>query len=452
MGQWRQNPRVKAPVPSTTPAGPAYQNPITAAENGGQDWNTYAHGLANNAQNYSQSNPFTTQANDYNNALLHGATATSNNPFMQALQGDLQGVNMNEANGMLRDFIGGVTPGGNGGQPAGPSFSGVVAGPNGSVGSGGAAFGSSSHSGGQPPDTVGGQNSFFAQHMRDLFDPSRLDPAHDPTMQPYLDSLKRNSNDALNQSLQGVASHAEGTGMYGSGLYQAMDSQARLKSGQALDDSIAQALMGARTEALNNQMGGLGLMNTRDIAAMNDATQRYGIDASSASSGAGYAAQAADAAKSRQLQAIGMMLQGSQFGLGLKNDLAGTLQTGQNNALNSGLGYANLGMAGYNTGINAGQLGLSGLQLGAQTDLQQQQVHNARTNANRSYGLALQNNEQNALDSYLGLLTGIGGMGGNTTQTNTGSGQYDPNTPPSWLSALMAGSGGYNSYGQKTGG
>ena len=86
--------------------------------------------------------------------------------------------------------------------------------------------------------------------------------------------------------------------------------------------------------------------------------------------------------------------------------------------------------------INKGQLGVARGQLGL-----------AKSEAGFQRKMALQAAQQNALDSYVDILRGIGGLGGTTVETTPGV--YSPSMDP-WAAALMGAGGGWmESYGQK---
>jgi len=130
------------------------------------------------------------------------------------------------------------------------------------------------------------------------------------------------------------------------------------------------------------------------------------------------------------------MMQGGQFGLGLMGDMANTMNSNQLGVLNAGLGYGQLGQQGYQNAAQMGQLGLGGLQLGAGigTDImhlnsaEAQAAANARAEEARwnwQRQMEEQQAQQDALNSYLNILMGVGGMG--YDQTSTSPGQYvDP--------------------------
>lgn len=419
-------------------------------------WNRWAQDAANQARDYGQNNPYSQSAEGYIGRQLQEGGNMGDNPWMSGLYEDLQGVNQNEANTYLRDYLGPNSstqtnnrPGGGGGAWDGGNGTTPIWTGNPTGGSGGwnNSGSSSSHGwngaggGGNVPDTVGNSDSYFAQRSKELFDPARLDPANDPTMQPYIEAMRRENERNLLSSLQDMNNNAEAGGRFGGGLYQAMNEQTRGRALETLNNSIAQSMMGAREAALGRQMQGLQDINQRDIAAMNDATQRYGIDTQASSAAAGSAAAAADAAAARKLQAIGMLQQGAQFGMGMRGDMAQLMSQNQLGALNAGQGYAGLGLQGINTGINAGQLGVGAMQGVGNYNIGSRNAANAGAQVRLQGQMNQFNMQQGALNNYLNILGTIGGLGGSGGGTSDPTNYQSGGMPP-WVAALGAGLSG----------
>lgn len=416
---------------------------------GAGQWNTDAHGISQDAINYGQNNPFSQSASQYQQDIL-GGNPIGNNPFMQTIHGVTSGLDPSSMLSQLEHYgqTGQASGGSSGGSGSGSSGQrqntfqtftrpkGVKPGSKGSgsnpqpgpQGGGGA--------GGRVPDTVGGQNTFFAQQMRDLFDPKHLDPANDPTLQPVIDAMQREGSEDYLHNLEGLNSQLEGQGRYGGGLYQAMIGQQTEEQQEAISQAIAAQYMGAYQAQQGRRMEGLGMTNTRDISAMNDITQRYGIDSAASSARSSAAMAAREAAEGRKLQAMGMNMNAQLGLLGLAGQMGSTLQQGQSDAMATGVGYGNLGMSGYNTGINAGNLGMSALQYQGQVGQgmanmgqnQQNAANAAAAQAERDrYNRGQQElaNQQDAMNDYLNILMGIGGMGGDTYTQDPG-GNFAP--------------------------
>ncbi len=430
----------KAPADPNAPLPPRTStNPTDIAKNllhDYNDWNTAGKDIGQQAINYGQNNPYSQDAQGYIHDALSGGMG--NNPWMGNLWNNVSDVNMDESFDYLRDFLG-PAGGGTGGSPSDRATMARLARGGTSYQQSNAGGGGGMVGGGMVPDTVGQRDSFFAEQAKKFFDPSRLDPANDPTLQPYIEAMRKENAQNLYASLQDLSARAEGAGAYGSGLYRAMDSAAREQGMESMDQAIAQAMMGSRGQSLEAQQNILGLTNNRDIAEMQNWTQRYGIDQAAASAGAGAGAAAADAAEGRRLQAISMMMQGSQYGLGMQGNMAELMSQNQLGALQAGLGYGQLGMEGYNTALNGGQLGLGSLngQFNVGQGLWQMDQANKNNNFRRMQWQDQQ--QQNALDSYLQILQGIGGMGSDGSQTNPG--QYYPGGPDPWAAGISAGGG-----------
>lgn len=402
---------------------------------------------------FAENNPDANSARNWINDML-GNAGMGSNPWSADLYRDIGDQTPLDSLDWLRQYIGGAgTSGPGGGANRGGANVRYGYAPN----SSGYHAQNGNGGGGQVPDTVGPSNSFFAQQIKALFDPARLDPANDPTMQPTLDAMRReNSQDVLAQ-LQDLTAQMENQGAYGSGLYQAMTGRAREQGIESLDSAIAGLLHGAREGALGRQMQGLDQTNTRDLAAMQDMTNRYGIDAQANAAGAGAAAASADAAEGRRLQAMQMLLGSQMDMLGLRGNMANMTQSGQLGAMNGAQGLAGLGMQGLGMQGDIGGNILGSL-LGYQNSQNQYDLGRRGIGVQRGQ-LDLANRQfqdqvsQGSLNDLLNIIMGIGGMGG----TNNSPGQYIPSGPDPFMAALMGGMGGYlnaggNGYlGQKQG-
>lgn len=433
-----KNPKKNKPTGPTGPKAPTPDQYLGNLPNPGNVLNDVLGKL----NNFTGTNPDTSSARDYINRMLTGGVGAGSqgpNAWENDLYDDIGNTTPNDELAWLRDYIG---------KAMGPGGSGISS----STGrGGGGGYTRDAHgvlvppanSGGGVPDTVGNSNSFFAQKIKELFDPARLDPANDPTMQPTIQAMRRENSEDILAAMQDLTARAEEGGAYGSGLYQAMAGKAREEGIESLDSAIAGLLHGAREGALGRQMDGLGMTNTRDIAAMQDATNRYGIDASERSAGAGAAAAAADAAEGRRLQAMNMLLGGKMDILGLRGNMANMRQGGQQGAMQGGMGLGEMGMRGLGMQADIGSNVLGSL-LGY--NQQQNQYDLGRRGIGVQRGqLDLANRQwqdqvgQDSLNSLLNIIMGIGGMGG----TNNAPGQYIPSGPDPLAAMLMGGLGGW---------
>lgn len=361
---------------------------------GTQDWNNRFIDNYGGATGWAQGNPWATGYTDYYNNTLSGSMA--NNPWMSRLYDQTGNLDMNEGLNYLRGYIGGNTGGRGGGN------SGLVA--------------ASSRGGGRPgsaniPDSTVGQG-FFSQHINELFDPAVLDPANNPTIQPMVDAF---SNEALQDYWRSVAdltNMAEGAGRYGGGSYQAMRGQAQDQFNEATQQTLAGIYMKDREDALQRQMDALGLVNTRDISQGQINAQLEAARMQQAQASAASAAQLQAAREANRLNAIGMMLDAGQFGMTMGGNMAQLMSQNQANAGQLGLGFAQLGLEGYNTAANYGQLGLGAMnQLGniygnaASNRLAQQQMAEEQ----RRYE---QQQPIRDITSLIDIMQGLNTMGG----------------------------------------
>lgn len=456
MGKWRKNPPAETAPKESKPKAPSPKETMSTAAQEAAFWNDYAKKTADQAKAYATDNPYSKAAQPWIEKQLAGDMST--NPWMKDLYGDIGNVTPNDTFDWLREYMGMDSGGGSTGNKKGKSNGGWR--PQGQGGGGGTAAGyrgggsysSTQNDENYVPDTITGSNSYFAQRARELFDPSTLDPANDPTLQPTIDAIQREAGEDYLKNFAGLQAQAEASGRFGGGLYQAMATQQTEEQQEAVSQAIAGQLMGAYQSARERQMQGLGLINQRDLSAMGDMTQRAAIDAQAQAAGAAQAAAAAEAAEQRKLQAANMLL-GSQMSLmGMRGDMASLMQQGQLGAGQLGLGYGELGMSGFNTALNAGQLGLGALQLQSgigqnlwsmgQQESQAAWQRQQQEYQNRMQGL---NNQQDALNDYLNILMGIGGMGG--TSYGEQPGQNIPYMDPNSAAIMGAGAGAMEGWG-----
>lgn len=435
---------------------------------GVQDWNQNFHGNADGAVDYAQNNPWGQAVMPWMQNTMSGNMA--NNPWMSTLYGNVSGVNMGEGLDYLRQFLGGVdvegrpSPGGVGHpyQPRpGEGGRGSVSNnpyysrtPYGNSSSSSSGSGGAGKRGVIPDSTVG--DGWFSENIHNLFDPSVLDPANNPTMQPTVDALQREAEESYWASMHNLTNQMEGAGRFGSGTYQMMQGMANEEYNEALQGQLANMYMQERNNALQRQMEALGLVNTRDIAAgqisSNDRNAAMSARAAGAANSAALAQQAELAREQMHLQGIGQMLQAQQFGLGMQGDMAGLMQQGQLGAGQLGLGFGQLGMTGYDAAANFGQLGLGAMgQLGgiygqaASNRLRQQQMQESNRRWNEQAPIR-------DLTSMIDIMSGLNQMGG----YNEMPGFVPDNAGPdpggfNWgdaLGGIMQGYGSWLNWGQ----
>lgn len=352
-GERPDTPDVPWGNPRPTPSGSLPEGYEEVAD-GFNEWNDRFGDSYDNAEDYGQNNEWAAGSKDWYDDQMEGNM--ENNPWMSRLYDQTEGLDMDEGMQALRDYLGGGS-GGSGGGSGGSGGGG--GGRPGYVmsGGGGGGYSSSSSGGGSIRDSTAG-DGFFKDKIQALFDASRLDPANDPTIQPMIDSIKGESEEAYWRAVTDLTNKAEGAGRYGSGLYQGMRSQQADEYHEALQATMAQQYQHARDVALQQQMEGLGLVNSRDIAEGQISAQRDAAAQSAAASGRasqlGYDAQM----DSNRLQAMQMMLGAGQFGMQMGGEMAGLMQGGQENAAKIGQGWAQIGQHGFDQSANFGQLGL----------------------------------------------------------------------------------------------
>lgn len=364
------------------------------------------------------SDPTTRAAQGATQAILAGqggagsGTGYQNyNPINDALAQELS-RSPYDSEALLREFIGNAPPwqspssvrGGGGGGYAGTNY--AAYGPGGQPAGGGTAF---------VPDTVGGSNSYFATELRKLMD-SR---ANDADLQAVIDSANADVLRNQQSALWDLDAAAQGTGRLGGDTWSALGSQARSDAARQMASNAS----GVRLSELENRrallQNLLGQVNTRDLAAMQDTTQR--ANAALANSSAHAGAGAADAAtmRAQNLQALLAIQQGQQFNRGQLAGLGGQLSSDQINAIQMAPGLAGINLSGLGQANNA-----AGTMVGLRSAQIQGGAARAATNATiRGQDLQASifnaQQQQEQVNNYLRTVLGIGGLGGQSTTQGT---------------------------------
>lgn len=423
---------------------------------GVNNWNNQFQQWAPQSIEYAQGNPFSQNALNWQTQTLSGDMG--NNPWMSRLYGQTQGLDMNEGMGYLREFLGGGegpsgSGSGSGSSRPEPRYVFRSSTPNSGGHQGGGGGGIAAQRFRTPDSTVG--QGWFTNSVNDVWDPAHLDPANDPTLRPMVDNMQREAEESYWRSVTDLTNQMEGSGRYGTGAYQAMRGQAQDEYHEALQATMAQLYAHSRDQALADRMNAMGMVNQRDMNEAQLAAQieaaNIGANASSSAAGAAAQAQREIAEQQMRLQGIGMMLDAGQFGLGLGGNMSQLMAQTQLGAFNGGLGYGQLGMSGYDSAANFGQLGLGAMgQLGniyssaASNRLAQQQAAESARRYNQEAPMR-------DFRSLVDIMSGLNTLGGYDASM-----PYIPSSPgPSpdgfdWgdaLGGLMGGAAAYYNFG-----
>jgi hypothetical protein len=300
-----------------------------------------------------------------------------------------------------------------------------------------------------PVDTIGNNDSWFAQQMRELMDPARLDPANDPTMQPVLDTLRREMGEDEAAMLAELSAAAEGSGRFGGDMYNYQQIRGREEADEALAGAMASQLFAARQAERERQMQGLNQVNARDLGAMQDATSRWNTayssdaqeraaNASASASGRNAAMAAESARRGQDLAAIQALIGSDQFGIQSRMGIGNAWQGQQLGSLGQIPGLTSAGMAPLQ-GQMAANAGLGDIAMGlGQLDAQNYGSHMAGAGARAS--MSQWRDPLSQLGRYLGIIQGVGGMGNNQQGQMPGAPQYG-NPAMAGLGGAMAGYG-----------
>lgn len=440
--------------------GGGYQDPVSG--------NTVD--IANRIQDRAMNgDPLMDQARGYvGNSLGAGADGPfGGNEIYNDLYGRLGGADFDRGSGLLAGFLNGsvgTQSAGYGGRSQLASGRSPLRGSsNGSMGGSYSGGGPGGGGGGRIPDTMA-QGGFFADETRDLFDDRNLDPANDPTLAPYMEAIRREMGEDRDSQLAEIDDAANSIGMYGGSGRALEASRTREEAMEALGGVTAETYMGARESALARRMQALGLVSERDLAAMGDMTDRYGIDSSAAASraasasSAGASRYATDAQRElglrgQDLDAINAQLGHDEFGLGMLGDLGGALSSDRQWA--TGAASSLHGQEMDDLGQAFGSWGtIDQSRASARESAAARQAAAANQAANRSRQDALMG--QSMFSDYLrglGILTGLGP----SSQQSTGQGQRGGGSsyagPNPTSAALASTAGGLMAmYGSRQGG
>lgn len=422
-------------------ANAGHQSQIAGVNQGFQNWNDLFGGWSGDAIDWGQQNPFSQAGQSYIEQTLSGNTP---NRWMDMLYGDLEGVNLNESFDYLRDFLGGPPGSGGGGAGSGRgggaarrSFSGsarpAVSAPNVNI-----------------PDSSAGPGAFRDTAEWFLDRDARLNPEDDPTLKPYIDALQQDAEESFLRSQGELAAGMSGNNMWGGSKYDALLGFARDDFNENMQGTLSGVYQGSRNNAIQSMKDILGLANQRDIAEGNIDAELAAASMAANASLSGSSAAAESAANAQRLQAIGMLLGGNQFGMGMKGDMANLLQQGQLGALQAGGMYGELGLGGYDRAANFGQLGLGALgSLGNNINSYWNSVYG---NQARQDQLRFQReryeHDQPWVDAnrMIDLMRGLGDLSGDYDYPGFVPQPIDNTTDP-WMDALLAGGGyGFGSY------
>lgn len=263
-------------------------------------------------------------------------------------------------------------------------------------GGGASGYPGAGRGGYQAPMNMG---SLYDQSVQSILAGDYLDPSKNEGLTRYLDLLQSESAESHRQMTEDLAQQAAGVGMYGSTVYDRRRANADEEAFEALDQAMAQALMGAYGQErgiMSDTLQGLGgrLTAQEQIAAQERIAEENRQAARAAASASGAAARAAAskqedllrlqlaAQRDSQLRDLAQqrLLFGHQLGFDRQalelealqgasgNTLAGNAQMGQLAGLDVNRQLGGLGVMGDMAGL-FGQQELGSRELGSQMAL-----------------------------------------------------------------------------------
>lgn len=341
------------------------------------------------------------------------------NPILAGVASELQGSSMDVPMDLLMQFLGENNRAGGGGPASNAPTEGNLAGPRtaasyGSV-SGFSSPGYGGGGGGRVPDTGSG-NGLFQTQIQKMFD----EGGHEEEIAALLDSVGGDIERQGFKDMADLEARASGQGKFGGDWHSEQIAEAKRRQAEEIAQISAQLRYGDLDAQRQAKLRALEILNSRDVAAMQDATNRAGISASSSSAAAGRALSEKLAnmendrlLRGQDLSAIGALMQGQQFGLSGLMSMGDRLSTDRLSSLSMVPQFEGLGLSGLDRALGAAG-GMSGLE---QIDA----AARARGAANRTQaGLAQAQAPQRMINDYLntiGIVNQIGG-GSHTYGTN----------------------------------
>lgn len=372
-----------------------------------------------------------------------GSGFQGHNPINDFLAGELRGdVSERDAANMIRQFLGedfgdnagGGIGGGRRERAPGGGLAGYYA-TQGGYGAGAPAGGA-----GAVPDTVGGSNSYFATQLRQLMD----SPRNDADLQAIIDAQNADVLRGMQSDQWALDAQAQGTGRFGGDMWASLANQSRADASREMGTNASRARLAEQESRRAMYQNLLGQVNTRDLGAMQDATQRYGIGASASAAGAGASEAAALQRRGQNLQALMGLLQNDQFNIGAMGDLGGQLSSDQLAAMGMTPSLAGIWLSGLGAANNA--VGNLVGQQGNQTSLRNAQIAAGTARAGLNQQAQLYNSQLpwDNVNNYLRNIGLVGGMGGSST--TVGENVVPGMGVNPWLAAGMAGYAGYTGW------
>jgi len=297
-------------------------------------------------------------------------------------------------------------------------------GPNGGGGGGGAGGGGGTVSrqqynqwtnGGSNPNNNGGGigdatgTGTFGTQVNKIFS----DTGNQADLQAVIDAMSADAERGHYATIRDLDSAAQGGGRFGGGSYRADRTEAQRSLDQELIRGSAATRLTNADQIRAARLQALGLVNARDLGALDARTSENIAASNAASSRAGAADQLSLARRGQDLDALGMLLGNQNAGNAELAGLGRQLSSDRMNTMGQVIpGLEGVGLSGLDRALggagainDANQIkasrdvGMAGVRMQGNALNQQAQVYNASA-------------QQNQLMDYLRTIQGIGGMGG----------------------------------------
>jgi hypothetical protein len=120
--------------------------------------------------------------------------------------------------------------------------------------------------GGSEPSV--GQNTYNS-NIGYYLDEARKSPTDDPTLQPWIDALKRESQQTFERSTYDLHDQMSKESLLGTGYYGGMMGFANEQYNEGMQSQLANVYMGRLNQVEQNELNALGMQNNRDMNQAN---------------------------------------------------------------------------------------------------------------------------------------------------------------------------------------
>lgn len=113
----------------------------------------------------------------------------------------------------------------------------------------------------------------FMDNLQYYLDEARKSPTDDPTLQPWIDAIQRESQESYDRSTYSLHDQLGRDSLLGTGYYGGMMVASNEEFNEAMQGQLADIYMGRFNQTEQNELAALGMLNNRDMNAANNRAQ-----------------------------------------------------------------------------------------------------------------------------------------------------------------------------------